>query len=144
MSNQVQKVDKAKNRRIALIAVAAVIIIALLFVLAYQSLGKQAVEGMKRIDITITHVDGTTKSLQIDTTEEYLRGALEQENLVEGVEDTFGLWITGIDGYTADVDKQEWWGYTKNGQYVETGVDTTVIEDGDSFELTLNTGYDSF
>jgi hypothetical protein len=42
------------------------------------------------------------------------------------------------DGETADDSQEQWWGFTKSGEYVETGVDATDIEDGDHFEFTLN------
>ena len=42
---------------------------------------------------------------------------------------------------TVDDSKQEWWSFTKDGQMLETGVDTTPIADGDHFEITLTAGY---
>lgn len=129
------------NKKKGLIALCVVLVLAIVFGAAYFALRDKPVEGEKTITIEITHVDGATKTVEIETDAEYLRGALEQENLVQGDESEFGLFIKTVDGYTADDSKQEWWGYTKGGEYVETGVDTTVIEDGDVFEFTLNTGY---
>ena len=71
----------------------------------------------------------------------FLRGALEQEKLVSGSESQYGLFITSADGETADDSKQQWWCVTKGGEQVNTGVDTTPIADGETYELTLKTGY---
>lgn len=98
--------------------------------------------GGKTITVDVTHLDGSTKTYEIKTDEEFLRGALEQEDLVEGTESDYGLWITTVDGETADDAQEQWWGFTKSGEFVDTGVDTTPIEDGDHFEFTLNVGYD--
>ena len=37
--------------------------------------------------------------------------------------------------------KEEWWCFTKDGEDVMTGVDSTPVADGDHFEITLKTGY---
>ena len=73
--------------------------------------------------------------------EEYLGPALQSEGLIDGTQSEFGLYITTVDGYTADESAQEWWCLTKGGQSVNTGVDSTPIADGDAFELTLTTGW---
>lgn len=132
------------NKKTAIIAVIVLVILVAAAAIIYQVTRPETNAGAKNITVEIQHVDGTTRTVEINTDEEYLRGALEQENLISGTESEFGLWITTVDGYTADESNEEWWGYTKGGAYVETGVDTTVIADGDSFELTLNVGYDSF
>ena len=46
-----------------------------------------------------------------------------------------------MDGVTADDANQEWWCFTKGGKMLETGVDSTPIADGDTFEITLTQGY---
>lgn len=131
----------SKNKKAGLIALIILLLLAVGFYTAYRYLVPKAMAGDKTISISIDHKVGEDKTLTIKTDADYLRGALEQEGLVEGTEGDFGLWITAIDGETADEANQQWWGYTKSGDYVETGVDQTVIKDGDSFEFTLNEGY---
>lgn len=130
-----------KTGWIALIVLLAVIAV---FAAVYFLCIAKPVAGEKHVTFEIHHLDGTVKTVELDTDAAYLRGALEEAGIVEGTESSFGLWITGIDGYTADESKEEWWGYTRHGEYVETGVDTTPIYDGDVFEFTLNVGYDTF
>ena len=49
--------------------------------------------------------------------------------------------MTAVNGIAADDSKQEWWCFTKGGEEMMTGVDTTPIADGDAFEITLTEGY---
>lgn len=64
-----------------------------------------------------------------------------QEGLVAGSESEYGLFVDTIDGYKADSDKQEWWCFTKGGESLMTGVSSTPIKDGDTFEATLTVGW---
>lgn len=101
----------------------------------------QPQEGTKTITVEII-VDGTdnvTKSITTDA--EFLRGALEEEDLIAGEESQYGLFVKTVNGITADDSQQQWWCFTKGGEDLFTGVDTTPIADGDKFEITLKTGY---
>lgn len=98
-------------------------------------------EGVKTVTVEITHGDGSVKTVEIRTDAGTLRAALDQEHLIAGQDSSYGFFITAVDGETADSAKQQWWGFTRDGAYVETGVDDTVIADGDHYEFTLNEGY---
>ena len=129
-----------KNKK----TVIAVIVLVLLVAVAgacYAAFAPEAVEGAKTIVVDVTHKDGTTNTFEIHTDAEFLRGALEQENLVAGVDGVFGLYMLTMDGETVDEANQEWWGYTKSGEQVNYGVDTCPIADGDHYEFTLNVGW---
>ena len=67
--------------------------------------------------------------------------ALEQENLIEGTESQYGLYVTSVDGEAADESKQEWWGYSVNGTFAELGVDSQPVADGDVYDFVLNVGW---
>ena len=97
--------------------------------------------GTKTITVQII-VDGQdTVTKSITTAAEYLRGALEEEDLIAGEESQYGLFVKTVNGITIDDAKQQWWCFTKGGADLFTGVDTTPIADGDTFEITLKTGY---
>ena len=66
---------------------------------------------------------------------------LEQENLITGSESEYGLFVETVDGETADSDAQEWWCFTKGGEMLMTGVDDTVIADGEHYEVTFTVGW---
>ena len=122
----------------------AYVVLALLVtaaVVVYVKTRPETTQGDKSVTVQIAY-DDVTKSVNIDTNAEYLRAALEEKNLISGDESEFGLFVKVVDGRTADDAKQEWWCLTKGGETVMTGVDTTPIADGDTFEITLKTGYD--
>ena len=92
--------------------------------------------------ITATVVaNGEEEAFTIHTDEEYLRGALESIDLIAGEESEYGLFVTTVNGITADDANQEWWCFTKGGESLNAGVDSTPIADGDAFEITLTVGY---
>lgn len=93
------------------------------------------------IYFTAVHGDGSQKEFTIATNELTLRKALEQEKLIEGTESDWGLYVLTVDGETADEAQQQWWCLTKDGEMTPTGVDDTVIADGEHYEFTLTTGW---
>ena len=100
----------------------------------------QGQAGEKTIRVSVV-TDASTADFVIETDAEFLRGALEQEGLVEGSESEYGLYVITVDGVTADESQQQWWCFTRNGEMLETGVDTTPIADGEQYEITLITGW---
>ena len=100
----------------------------------------QGQAGEKTIRVSVV-TDASTADFVIETDAEFLRGALEQEGLVEGSESEYGLYVITVDGVTADESQQQWWCFTRGGGTLETGVDTTPIADGEHYEITLTTGW---
>ena len=130
-----------KNRKTVIAVIVAVVILAAALC-AWLLLRPQAQEGAKTITVNVDHLAGEDTSFTIHTDAEYLRGALEQENLVAGEENEYGLWVQTVDGETANDANQEWWGFNVNGALGEYGVDGQVVTDGDVYDFTLNVGYD--
>lgn len=92
--------------------------------------------------LTVTHADKSQKDFEITTQETNLRRALEAENLISGTESEYGLFVTTVDGETADFSKDEgWWNLVKNGESTSTGVDGCTVADGDKFEFIYTIGY---
>lgn len=129
-----------KNKK-TLVAVLALVVLVAVAVVCWAAFGPKSVEGSKTITVDVTHSDGTLNTFEIHTDEEFLRGALEQEGLVEGTESEYGLYVLTVDGETVDEANQEWWGYTKSGEQVNYGVDTCPIADGDHYEFSFNVGW---
>ena len=129
-----------QSKKIVLALVALVVVVAVALGLWF-ALKPQGTQGGKTITVNVVFADGTQNTHTITTDAEYLRGALEQENLVAGDESEYGLFVKTVDGVTADEANQEWWCFTKGGETLETGVDSTPIADGDTFEITLTQGW---
>ena len=123
-----------------IIAVAVLAVLILASVLIWQGTRPETQTGDKTIAVSVV-TDTETTDFTIVTDAEYLRQALEQENLVEGSESEYGLFVTTVNGVTADDSQQQWWRFTRNGEMVETGIDTTPIADGETYEITLITGW---
>ena len=123
-----------------LLAVAALVVLAAAMVGVYLAFGPQAPAGEKTITLQVVP-DESAEAVTIRPREEFLRGALEQEGMVEGQESATGLYVQTVNGITADESRQQWWCFTKAGETLMTGVDSTPIADGDAFEITLTTGW---
>jgi len=120
----------------ALILVVLVVAAALVWTHTRQT----AQQGGKHLTVEVVADDQTT-AFNIQTDAEYLRQALEEQDLIEGTESQYGLYVTTVNGITADESQQEWWCFTRNGEQLNTGVDSTPIADGETYEITLTTGW---
>ena len=128
-----------KKSLIAGIVLAVMVLVALF---CWKSFAPQAVEGDKTITVEVVHGDGSTKEFTIHTDNETLGAALMEEELLVGEEGPYGLFVTAVDGETVDSAKEEWWNFSKNGEALMTGVDSTMIADGEQYEITFTVGYD--
>ena len=97
--------------------------------------------GTKEINVVVIHADQTEKTFTYQTDAEYLADVLLENKLADGEMGSYGLFITTVDGETADNSKQQWWCITKDGEQVNSGADALPITEGDQFELTLMEGY---
>lgn len=112
-------------------------------VASMSSCGKKdtGTQTQKTITVKVTDNEGKETSFTIKTDAEFLRGALEQEKLIEGEESQYGLYVKVVNGVTADYNTDgAYWGFYKGGEYLMTGVDETPIKDGDTFEIVYTKG----
>lgn len=128
------------QKKKVLIAVLAVVVAAALLTGVYLFLRPTGEAGAKTITLAVVLPDGE-RTHQIHTDAAYLGEALKAEGLISGRDGSYGLFVTEVDGVTADESLQQWWCLTKGGAEVTTGIDSTPIADGERFELTLTTGY---
>lgn len=92
-------------------------------------------EGDTSIDVKVEAGEKAI-TVTINTDAENLEDALVGVNLVEGEEGAYGLYIKTVNGILADYDvDQSYWAMYKDGEYLTTGANETVITSGDSFEL---------
>ena len=129
------------KKKQGLIALGLAVLLAAASLTVYYRLAPKARQGSKTITVNVDHLIGDDTTFTVSTDAEYLRAALEQEGLIAGVEAEYGLWLTTVDGETADETAQQWWGYDVNGEMALYGVDEQVVTDGDVYDFTLNVGW---
>ena len=120
-------------------AVTALAVAAVLMLGLWYFSKPQAQAGDKTVVVEVVHAGASSKEFTFHTEAGYLGEVLLDEQLVEGEQSAYGLFITTVDGETAQDSLRQWWCVTKDGGRVDTGVDSTPIADGDHFELTLST-----
>jgi hypothetical protein len=140
--------EKKTNSKGVIIVVAVFIVLIVGMIAAYSVLSDKTVEGDKTVIVEVILNNGKSQSYTIKTDEEYLRAAIDADGQIklEGEDSEFGLFIKAVNGFTVSDDPtaQEWWCITKNGETHMMGIDTTVIADGEKYEITLKVGYDEF
>lgn len=97
-------------------------------------------EGAKDLLIVVEAEDQKI-TFTIHTDAETVGDALVENELVEGDEGEYGLYITAVNGITANYDAdQAYWAFYQNGEYMNTGVDATEFTSGDQYELVYTKG----
>ena len=129
-----------QKKKILILVLSALILVAAICVVYFLT-RPQTNAQEKTITVQIIVSDTNKKEYVIKTNAQYLRGALEQEKLIEGTESQYGLFVKKVGGVTADDSQKQWWCFTKGGESLAEGVDAIPIADGDHFEITLTTGY---
>ncbi len=127
-----------KKRTLALLLVLVLLVGAMLAV--WMHFSPKATSGEKSITVEVTHADGTVKSLELQTSEEFLAPALEEENFISGEEGEYGLFITTVDGEYADPAQSQWWVFTVNGEMGDYGADSQPITEGDVYAFSIYEG----
>lgn len=94
------------------------------------------INGEKHLGMLVT-ADGKTIVFNIYSDAETVGEALIENNLVEGSEGQFGLYISHVNGIKAvyEEDGAYWGFYDRDGELMSTGVDMTELHDGDVYEL---------
>ncbi len=86
-------------------------------------------------------VEDQSVTFTIKTDKTTLGEALMEHDLIAGDQGQFGIYIKSVNGITADYDvDQSYWAFYINGEYAMTGVDTTQITEGDTYQLAYAKG----
>ena len=97
-------------------------------------------EGAHSFTLEITDADGKTITATINTDEETVGVALLKLNIIQGENSDYGLYVKTVNGITADYDKdQTYWSFYIDGEYAQTGVDMTAVNDGSTYKLAIET-----
>ena len=91
--------------------------------------------GEKTITLDVVAEEKSTE-FTVHTDKENLGDALQEFDLISGDEGAYGLYVKLVNGILADYNiTKSYWGINKDGESLMTGVDTTEISDGDSYEF---------
>ncbi len=124
--------------------IAAVVVLALVIAaMAWLWVGSQekTIEGAKTITVIVVHQDGTEKTFEYQTNQEYLGETILGEKLVEGEEGPYGLTIHTVDGETASWEEnQSYWALYVGEEYATTGADGVALTDGGVYKLVYTIG----
>ena len=105
-------------------------------------INSKAVDGIKEYKIIVTDSDKTfSEEFDVTTKEKSLGEDLDKRKLIESENGSYGRFVTEVNGRKADESKQEWWNLVVNGESSSTGIDDVMINDGDTVEFILTTGW---
>lgn len=95
-------------------------------------------EGSTQFTLTVVDQSGSETQLEIHTDKEIVGEALTELGLIAGEESEYGLYVKTVNGITVDYDKDGvYWAFYINGEYAQTGVDSTAITESDSYSFKV-------
>ena len=91
-------------------------------------------EGATSFYFTVKDADGTVTKFIIHTDKTTVGAALLELGLIAGDESDWGLYVTSVNGITADWDTEKaYWAFYIGEEYAQTGVDATEIVAGTTY-----------
>ena len=100
-------------------------------------------EGKTSFYFHVTDLDGAVTKFQVNTDKTIVGEALLELGLISGEEGDYGLYVTAVNGITADwATENAYWAFYIDGEYALTGVDSAEIVPGTTygFVKTSSTG----
>ena len=83
------------------------------------------------VTVVTTDLEGKETTHEIKTDAATVGEALIEEGLIKGHTTDYGLYVDEVNGIALDWEKDgKYWAFYINGEYAQTGVDTTNVEDG--------------
>jgi len=98
-------------------------------------------DGRVTFRFEVTDDTGTLKAWNVNTDRSIVGEALLEVGLISGETGSLGLYVTQVNGLTADfMVNESWWGFYINGEMAMAGVDTTDIKQGEVYAFIYNIG----
>ena len=89
----------------------------------------------------VTFADGSQQDYTVKTDSTVVGEALQDAGLIAGEESEYGLYVKTVAGQTLDYDADGmYWAFYVNGEYATSGVDTTDIDAGSTYEFRAESG----
>lgn len=106
-----------------------------------QTDGEMLGTGDTVFPLTVTDGDGEEIHAEIHTEKETVGEALEELGVIAGEESATGLYVKTVNGIRADYDEDGvYWAFYINGDYAQTGVDSTPISEGEEYAFKVEQG----
>lgn len=131
---------KNNKKKVALLACLFLVVVAV-FGAIFIALRPSGTEGGKTFTLEVILTDGSSTEHKVSTDAEFVGEALLAKGLIAGSTSEYGLFVTTVNGVTANSENQEWWCLTVNGEEWMYGIDQTPVTDGGHYELTLMVGW---
>ena len=94
--------------------------------------------GLTKFTFQVVDIDGNRTDFVISTDEKTVGEALLNLSLIEGEQQAVGFYVKTVNGITADYDvDRTYWAFYIDGAYAMTGVDTTDVVDGATYQFKV-------
>lgn len=96
--------------------------------------------GNKTVILVVEHSNGKKVTFTIKTDKTILADALLEHKLIEGENDTYGLYVKKVNGITQDYNKDRtYWALYIDGEYSMTGVSSVELTEGTVYTYKVST-----
>ena len=121
--------------------ITSMILIAAIIMISAVGCGKKVTTenaGSKEFRFVVVDKDANETQFDIVTEKGTVGEALIDEKLIEGTEGEYGLYVTKVNGIEAIYENDgTYWAFYVNGEYANSGVDTTEVEDGATYSFKV-------
>ena len=98
--------------------------------------GETLGEGSREFTLVVVDAEGKESSATIRTEKTIVGEALQELELINGSQETYGLYVKSVNGMTYDYDTDgKYWAFYIDGEYAMTGIDGTEIVPGTVYTL---------
>ena len=129
-----------KNKKTLYSVICIILAIAIMFGL-YKAFGPKAQSGSKSVTVEVVDDKGDIKTYGEKTDAEFLKEVMDEISKTtdfsyEGTDSEYGLYITAINGITADYNTDgAYWAIYVNDEYGMYGADQQPVADGDKYSF---------
>lgn len=105
---------------------------------ASSAAAKDIGQGDIAFTLEVVDSEGARSLFNVKTNEKTVGAALLALDLIAGEDSQYGLYVKTVNGITADYDTDgSYWAFYIDGEYAQTGVDSTDIKAGATYTLKV-------
>lgn len=98
-------------------------------------------EGEKSFSFEVVDNEGTVIQFVVNTDADTVGDALQENGLIQGEENAYGLYVKTVNGLTLDYDKDGmFWALYVDDEYANVGVDETPIDEDAVYSFRATEG----